>query len=59
MKKGDVVKVYQKPYTKEDFEGMAKLKRFMSSDSQENYENWMVEFTDEPGAVYHRKIYTK
>jgi hypothetical protein len=59
MKRGDVVDVYQKPYTKEDFEGKATLKRFVRSDVENYFEYWMVEFMDEPLNQYQRKVCTK
>ncbi len=48
MKKGDVVKVYQKPYTSEDFEGKAilirKLDNYSNRTDNDCFEEWEVEF---------------
>ena len=52
LKTGDIVRVYQRPLTKEDFEGRAKLIEHVRDD------DWMVSFVDEPGdATYRRKVF--
>jgi hypothetical protein len=46
MKKGDIVKIYQKPISKEDFEGEAKLIRCVEKSKYGNGtgEFWIVKF---------------
>ena len=57
MKKGDVVNIYQKSMTKEDFEGKAKLVEEYRQDQGDGLSIWIVEFLDEPGTTYTRTIY--
>lgn len=42
MQKGDIVDVYRRPYSKEDFEGKAKLIDKVSEDLAMEF--WLVEF---------------
>lgn len=62
MKKGQIVKVYQKPLTSEEFEGKARLVRKYNNSiiayNGENYVIWEVEFLDEfsPGKYYIRRV---
>jgi len=44
MKKGDKVRIYQKPITEEDFEGEATLIRKDLTDKKNNLEVWWVKF---------------
>ena len=44
MKKGDKVKIYQKPISKEDYEGEATLVRKNLSNEINNTESWFVKF---------------
>ncbi len=44
MKKGDKVKIYQKPFSKEGFEGKAILIRNVFSDLVDGTEGWLVRF---------------
>ncbi len=57
MKVGDTVSIYQKPFTKEDFEGRAKIKKI--GQQYETHIDAEVEFEDEPGDVYFRAISIK
>jgi len=62
MKKGDIVKIYQKPFTDEDFEGEAKLikKIGMAEDYGEfQIEDWMVEFERDKPSQFRRRIKIK
>ena len=57
MKVGDVVKVYQKPMTEEDFEGEAELIERIPFNLP-GFEMWKVHFlNDDPLAIYHRTFY--
>lgn len=57
MKKGDVVKVYERPYTCEELEGTAVLVKFIQSREDERVEQWEVCFQgDDPGSTYLRMI---
>jgi len=40
--KGDILPIYQKPITKEDYEGHARLEKFLGHD--EGLERWLVRF---------------
>ena len=55
MKEGEIVNVYQDPITNLIFEGDAKLIKKLGEDNE--FEFWLVEFTDERGINYHRKFY--
>ena len=62
MKKGDVVKVYQKPITEEDFEGWATLVQQVRPDVGDGLSMWEVYFLDQrnsfrPRDTYLRTIY--
>ena len=57
MKKNDVVKIFQLPMSREDFEGEAKLVREHRPDVGDGLSMWEVEFLDEPGNTYLRTIY--
>lgn len=54
MKKGQKVRIYQKPLTKEDYEGEATLIRKSHIDKILNYEVWEVIFSD--GTIALRTI---
>jgi hypothetical protein len=41
--KGDMLGIYQKPYTNEDYEGFARLERFIRDDV-DGFEWWAVRF---------------
>ncbi len=58
MRKDELVAVYYDPYTQEDLEGYAELKRFVRSDVENCFEWWNVEFDDEPDELYERMIKT-
>ncbi len=53
---GQVVAVYKKPHDEEEFEGHAKLLRRSPYDDSDGLEWWVVEFKDEPGGQYTRKV---
>lgn len=56
MKKGQKVKVYQKPLSKEDFEGEAILLRKMESNRDDDVlQNWEVRFESD-GFICERLI---
>lgn len=57
MKKGDLVKVYQKPFTQDGFEGRATLMKRIKDDDVMEY--WEVRFKDEPKTIYSRWIRAK
>lgn len=53
--KGNIVTIYQKPFTEEDPEGKATLKNKIRED--ETFETWKVHFQgDDPSEVFERKI---
>lgn len=54
LKPGKTVKIYQKPLTLEEFEGEAKLIKFIRKDAVA--EDWLVEFPD--GSQVERAIST-
>lgn len=56
MIKNQVVKVYQKPLTGEELEGMARLIVEIREDTGDGLSIWLVEFTDELGEKYQRTI---
>lgn len=59
MKSGDLVKIYQKPITKEDYEGEARLVKRIPFNLP-GFERWEVHFVnDMPGQTYERNIYIK
>jgi len=59
LKVGDKVKVYQKPITREDYEGIATLIELIRLDERDGLNRWLVHFQDdEPGSNYVRTIYT-
>lgn len=47
MKKGDLIDVYQKPYTQENYEGEAFLVSFIRNDPAADFEDWLVRFPGE------------
>ncbi len=55
MKVGKKVKVYQKPNTQEDFEGIAELRRLVSQGNP-GYETWVVVFDGDAHGAYERII---
>lgn len=55
MNKNQIVNVYQKPITSEDYEGRARLIEEIRPD-QDGLSTWSVEFLDEPGTFYPRTI---
>lgn len=58
MQAGDIVKIYQKPITKEDFEGKARLVEQYREDDGDGLSIWFVHFlTDYPEETYLRTIY--
>ena len=58
MKKGDVVTIYEDPFTKKKIEGEARLVRSLNTMSDENLELWEVHFTgDSPGHYVERVIF--
>lgn len=58
MKKGDKIKIYQKPLTFEGFEGEATLVAECRPDEGDGLSMWEVEFDDEIGRTWWRTIYT-
>jgi hypothetical protein len=56
MKIDNIVNIYQKPITKEDFEGQAKLISEYRPDEGDGLSMWEVEFLDEKGETYLRTI---
>ena len=58
MKKGQIINIYQKPYTFEDFEGKATLVKLVRAEkSLPKSETWEVHFSeDEPGENAVRTI---
>lgn len=52
-----VTVIYQYPITRENEEGVAKIRKVISSDEHEIQA--MVEFLDEPGETYFRTIHRK
>lgn len=55
MKIGDHAKIWQKPATDEDFEGIARLVKHVGGDLGA-YQRWLVEFEDEPGEHFERSV---
>ena len=53
LKKGQKVRIYQKPITHEEYEGIATLVKFVSETEQD--ESWMVRFRNEE-STYQRLI---
>jgi len=60
MKKGDKVKIYQKPITQEDFEEVAVLDHFIEKERFNDgfLEDWWVRFKGETEPVC-RRIFVK
>ena len=58
LNKGDVVNIYQRPLTSEDFEGKARLTKLIRRWKTDDLERWYVEFEDEPGNTYQRNVCT-
>ena len=56
MRKGDKVRVYQKPLTSEDFEGVAALVEQVRPDDGDGLSIWLVQFEGEE-EYYQRCIY--
>ena len=56
MKKGDRVKIYQKPLTEEDFEGKAVLVKRMLTNKWDRTENWQVKFKNDDERIRKIKI---
>ena len=56
MKKGDRVKIYQKPLTEEDFEGEAVLVKRMLTNKWDRTENWQVKFKNDDERIRKIKI---
>ena len=56
MKKGDRVKIYQKPLTEEDFEGEAVLVKRMLTNKWNRTENWQVKFKNDDERIRKIKI---
>ena len=54
--KSQIVRVYQNPHSDEDLEGTAKLIKKMDLDDDGDLEWWVVEFIEEPGSQYSRKV---
>jgi hypothetical protein len=55
---GQVVKIFQKPVTREDYEGEAELVEQTHADYHgDGLEIWMVRFLGEPESTYQRTIY--
>jgi len=44
-KPGDIVPIYRKPFTDEEFEGNAMLIKY--NDTKDGLENWLVMFTSD------------
>jgi hypothetical protein len=59
MKKGDKVKIYHDPITKNQLEWEAKLIKKLDYTESEEYEWWRVKFDDFDESTYERKIYFK
>jgi len=57
MKKGDLVKVYRKPETQEEFEGWAHLVEKVSDG--EGYEVWEVYFSGQRITFYPNRTYAR
>ena len=58
METGDKVKIYQKPITQEDFEGVATLVSKYLPDEGDGLSIWEVHFeNDQSGETYLRTIY--
>ena len=55
MKAGRKVKVYQKPYTREGFEGVAELRRLVRKE-EPGYETRVVVFDGDAHGAYERII---
>jgi hypothetical protein len=56
MKKGDIIEIYQDPWTKKKIEGKAKLvKRFIEARQKNELEYWEVEFLSD-GAIVNRWV---
>ena len=56
MKKGDRVKIYQKPLTEEDFEGEGVLVKRMLTNKWNRTENWQVKFKNGDERIRKIKI---
>ena len=57
LKVGDVVKIYQDPVTKQDYEDLATLLAEYRTNENDGFSMWIVEFHDEPESIYTRTIY--
>ena len=57
LKVGDVVKIYQDPVTKQDYEGLATLLAEYRINEGDDFSMWIVEFHNEPNQMYTRTIY--
>lgn len=55
MKVGDTVKIYQKPITKEDYEGKAVIVKIHAVHDDRIHAQ--VEFLEERGSTYFRTIF--
>jgi hypothetical protein len=60
LKKGDIVKIYQDPVTKTDYEGEAELIELYRENVGDGLEIWVVHFlNDYPNETYIRTIYIR
>lgn len=59
MKKGDIIEIYEDPYTRKRLEGKAKLINLLSSDVSMGEEYWEIQFLSEKeGDTHNRWIRT-
>jgi hypothetical protein len=60
MEKGDIVEIYEDPYTRKRLEGKAKLIKLLSSDVSMGEEYWTIQFLNEDeGNTHNRWIKTE
>lgn len=59
MKKNQVVNIYQKPITGEEYEGKARLIVEIKEDVGDGLSIWLVEFVDDIGETYTRTVNEK
>ena len=61
LKKGNIVGIWQRPFTQEKFEGKAELVQFIKKvPGQRNFkaEDWMVRFEGDEASETHRRTVT-
>jgi hypothetical protein len=57
MQEGDEVMIYYNPRLYQVAEGFAVLRKLLRADEGDGLSSWLVEYIDEPGALYDRVVY--